>query len=208
MQEIIRVSAPNSVVLLSHMHNLNGKDPVPGQPLTADGWLGLSRFSHAKLLPEPRVFNDFLEEDKLGLLYEPSQQELGQANAFSLVATDRKKLFKVHHQIGEPFFALRNHPTVNQLFRISTQADKVLLQKNWPSAYVQAENARIDKFIPDKLFLGRGFLNEVSENKISEFNSREVADLMKKFILINTPQNYYLLNIFITEKKQSVIRTG
>jgi SAM-dependent methyltransferase/uncharacterized protein YbaR (Trm112 family) len=190
MREIARISKPGAVILLSHLHNLGGSDPVAGKPLTAEGWMRLSAFLKAKLLPEQQVFHNFLSQDILDLSYNASVEELKESNAFALVATNHEKIFRTYERIGERFFNLQTHLIINPLYHVSSKGREVILRKNWPSAFIQAENIIIDRIMPDTYSLDKEALREIQEGGISSLGPGKVIDLMKKFIFINVPKNY------------------
>jgi len=190
MQEIARISDSGAVILLSHLHNSGGSDSVAGTPLTAEGWMRLSPFLKTKLLPEPQVFHNFLSQDKLELSSSPSTEELEQSNAFSLIATNQEKIFRTYEQIGERFFNLQSHLIINPLYRISLRGSDVILRKNWPTAFIRAENIIIDRIMPDTYCLDRESLKQIQEDGILSLDPGRVIDLMKKFIFINVPENY------------------
>jgi len=190
MQEIARSSTPEALVLLSHLHNLGGGDPVAGEALKARGWMQLSRFYQAKLFPETQVFHDFLSHDRLDLSYSASEIEMEESNAFVLVAGNQEGIFRAYERIGERFFNLRSRLIVNPLYRVSSRGSKAILRKNWPSAFIQAENIIIDRIMPDTYSLDKEDLKEIQEGKISKLDPSKVIDLMRKFIFINVPKNY------------------
>lgn len=182
IQEIARLSSANTVILLSHLHNLNGRDPTPGEPLTASGWLNLCAIlPQSRLLPETRLFQDFLDKGRLDLFSQASQENLKEANAFSLIGTFQPELFRIYEGLNEQFFSLQRHLTINPLYRISSQGDGVCLQKNWPSQFIQNENIEIDKILPDTFSLDKQFL---------KLDTQRVDELMRQFILLNTPKDY------------------
>lgn len=190
MQEIARISTDNTVILLSHLHKLAGAEPVAGEPLTASGWLNLACLPQVRLFPETQVFKNFLTEDKLDLLYQPAEEEIEEADAFTLVGAFEQGAFRVYEGINKQFFNLRRHLVINPLYRVSSKNNKVILQKRWPSEFMQAENRNIDRILPDTLSLDRQFLREIAEGEFSKLDIDFVDELMKKFILINVPQNY------------------
>jgi len=220
--EIGRVSKTNNaLILLSHLHNLEEENPVAGEPLTALGWLDLVSFGQAKLFPETQVLENFLNEDKLDLLYDSTGGGIEKENAFVLVATSRPGVFRVYENIGGPFFNLRSHPIVNPLYHLLFKDSEVLLQKRWPSKFMRAENINIDRILPENLSLNKQIFKKlrpptsladsglflakfqwlrkfytflyhkkIIENKSLELDVSTVAELMKKFVLINVPAHY------------------
>jgi len=191
IEEMARVSqGHNADIFLSHLHNLAGNDPVAGAPLTARGWLDLVSCRQVKLLPQTKVFQDFLAEDKLDLAYDFEERDIPPEGAFALAAASQPGFFRVHTDLGAPFFNLRNHLAVNPLYQLSFRDSEVLLRKKWPSQFIQAENITIDRVLPQELSLDKRFLERVISGKTLESDACHLSDLMKKFVLINVPVQY------------------
>lgn len=191
MQEIARVAGENAIILLAHLHNLGGQNPVAGNPLTAEGWLKLSSFSHTKLLPEPQVFHNFLQQDTWNLLDNFTFDQIEKSNAFMLVASNHPEVFKNYSKIGERYFYPDNRLIVNPLYRQQKKGSSVVLHKAWPTDFIQAENHTVDEIIPDTCVLDDGIIRSVCENNISSPDIPKIIALMKKFIIIHAPENYY-----------------
>jgi SAM-dependent methyltransferase/uncharacterized protein YbaR (Trm112 family) len=191
MQEITRISKASAIVLLAHLHNLKGENPVAGNPLTAKGWLGLSSFSYAKLLPEPQVFSDFLQKNTWNLLDNFLPDQMQEVNAFMLVASNQSLVFKNYSNIGEQYFHPDQRFILNPLYRQHRKGNSVILCKKWPSNFIKAENKTTDKIMPDSYVLDEETIRSVRDNKISQINASKIIELMKKFILIYAPKNYY-----------------
>jgi SAM-dependent methyltransferase/uncharacterized protein YbaR (Trm112 family) len=192
IQEILRISQEEAIVLLAHLHNLKGQDPVAGNPLTAEGWLGLMHsFLYAKLLPEPQVLSDFLQKNTLNLSDNFSPAQLQEANAFMLVAGTRSQVFKNYSDIGEQYSHLDNQLILNPLYRRHIKGNSVRLRKKWPTDFIKAENFITDKIIPDTYVLDEGTTKLILENKVSQIHPSKISELMKNLILIHAPKDYY-----------------
>ncbi len=191
IEEFARVSkADNALIILSHLHNREKENPAAGEPLTASGWLNLVSFGEAKLFSETQVLKDFLTDNKLDLLFDSASTDIDRESAFALVATSRPGLFKVYPGLGGPFFNLRGRLVVNPLYQLSYKDNGVLLQKRWPHEFIRAENADIDKFLPDSLSLDGQLLDKVNAGKLLESDIHSLMQLLREFVLINVPAHY------------------
>ncbi len=191
MQEVSRISKESAIVLLAHLHNLKGKNPVQGLALTADGWLKLCSFSCVKLLSESIVFDDFLKNDILNLLDNFTPGELEQADALMLVASNNRAVFENYSNIGEQYFRLDDRLVLNPLYRQLREGSSVRLRKKWPTGFIEAENLTADKIMPDSYVLDEEIIRLVRDNKIAQIDACKITELMKKFILIYAPKKYY-----------------
>jgi len=191
VEEIGRLyNSDNGAMLFSHLHNMERENPAAGEPLTASGWLDLVSFSKARLFPERQILKDFLNDDKLDLSREYSNDVIQEIDAFVLIAASSPGLFKLYQGIGGDFFNLREHLIVNPLYRMSLKEDQALLKKYWPTKYMRQENKDIDAFLPSTFFLDRQSSEKIAAGKFSQLDTSLVQQLQKKFILINAPISY------------------
>jgi SAM-dependent methyltransferase/uncharacterized protein YbaR (Trm112 family) len=190
LQEIGRISQEEAIVLLMHLHNLGGQNPVAGSPLTAEGWLRLCLFPHAKLLPELRVFEDFLQKDSCNLLDACPPVQLKQANAFMLIASNSAGVFKNYSNIGEQYFYPDKGVVLNPLYRRQRKTDAVRLSKKWPTDFIRLENLPVDKIMPDSCSLDEEIVRSVQDNQIAQIDIPKISELMRKLIFIRAPKNY------------------
>lgn len=190
MREIFRISSDDYIAIFSHLHNKYGKDPAKGFALGAEGWKKLVPFLHGRMFSEGEIFENFFKENKLDLANDFSIEDSEDINAFSVVATSREDVFRVYKDIGDLFFNTQRHLIISPLYKILDREDKIILKKWHPSDYFQSENKVLYSALPETVVLGKELWREIKEAHISEANKGKVIELMKKFILINTPQNY------------------
>lgn len=191
MREVSRVNCLNGILILPHLHNREGQDPVKAFALTAEAWIKLLPFPHKKLFAEEDILRDFLANDRLDLRSGFSAKDSRNVNAFSIVAGTKHEIFKVYDNVGKPFIETRNHIAINPIYRISISGDVVTLKKEYPSVYFKSENSILEEFIPETVILDKKLFQEIIDRKITDLNTDKIMELMRNFTLINTPKDDY-----------------
>lgn len=190
MHEIKRVLNKDYLVVLSHLHNRFGNDPVAGAPLSGEEWRQRAAFSRACLLSEKDIFDGFYHSNRLDLSRDWGKSG-NDVNAFSLVASDRNDIFKIYESIGDQYFTLKGLVGINPLFqKISHNSEVCHYRKHWPSAYLRNENACFDAVLPESFVISKEACEAMGRNDGSCFVFEEIQQLIRKFFVIHIPARY------------------
>jgi hypothetical protein len=122
-----------------------------------------------------------------------SEDELNSSNAMILMATSDKSLFKVYDKVNRDFLSVKNNLVINPIYEMKSTDDSILLVRS--SQYARAQFLYEDyypltkKYIPEKYEIGKEFVSVIGR-KVHISDLEKAEDLMKRFIIINVPENY------------------
>ena len=69
------------------------------------------------------------------------------------------------------------------------KGNKILLERNFPSESFRTEYPLTGKYLPERCEIEKRFVNGRSVC-VSTENKTEIENLMRKFVIINVPENY------------------
>jgi SAM-dependent methyltransferase len=195
-REMERTLLPGGLILLQHLHNSLTQNPATGgYPLTHKTYAHLfdSDKFELNVMPEKRIVESYLFGNKLDLTAKYSEDELNSTNAMILMATSDKSLFKVYDKVNRDFLSVKNNLVINPIYEMKSTDDSILLVRS--SQYARAQFLYEDyypltkKYIPEKYEIRKEFVS-VSGRKVHISDLEKAEDLMKRFIIINVPENY------------------
>ena len=188
-REMERTLLPEGFLLLLHLHNSLLTNPGGGYPLTPKGWSRLFSFGQlkSKTMPEREIIKDFLLQNKLDLTKEYDENNLNSSNAVILLATSDESLFATYDRVDSDFLRVKNNLVINPIYEIKENGTKILLERTAFGCSLGELYPFAEKYLPISYEFDK---ESVNRRRVRISNSAEVEALMKKFILINLPENY------------------
>jgi len=188
MSEINRVCSDDSMVLLSHLHNPDSNDPWKGSPLPASEWLRLMTKPYSSALIDEVTFDEFVRFGRLDLSTPCSEQAIAQADAYTVVAADHPDIFRLHEDVDLGLHVTWGRLSINPVYQTTQVANRLLLNKHWPSDAMRAENELVDRLLPDRLELEAGLVESLTAKVVpSEWQAR-VGELLREFVVVRVPE--------------------
>jgi SAM-dependent methyltransferase len=182
---------PGGLILLPHLHNSLVHNRSAGYPLTPQTYTNLFDGDHleVKVIPERKIVENFLFINKLDLAEKYSEDELKSANAMVLIATSDRSLFRVFERVNRDFLSAKHNLVINPLYEMKPKGNSILLVRSSLkfSLLFGDDYPLTEKYIPEKCEIGKEF---VSGRKTHISDSEKAEDLMKRFVIINVPENY------------------
>lgn len=197
-REMERLLFPKGLLLLPHLHNSLSLDPAAdGKPLSPLNWISLFQQLPVKGLSERNLIEDFLLKNKLDLVKEYSEAELNACNAISLIGTEDRSLFRIY-EIENEFLMHKDNLIINPIYSINCGRGKAILQRHFPSESFRREYPLTEKYLPEEYVIDeslskiiKGKNSNLTQATISEKDLQHIEYLMRKFVVINVPKNYY-----------------
>ena len=198
-REMERLLLPQGIILLLHLYNSLSYDPAAhGKPLSPLNWGRLFQQLPVKTLPERNLIEDFVLNNKLDLVKEYPEAELNACNTICLVGTKDKTLFRVYKEINEGFLMHKDNLIINPIYGIEHRRERAILRRQLPSESFRREYPITEKYLPEEYTIGEGLCKilkgrtlNLAQTTIPEEDLHHIEYLMKKFIVINVPKNYY-----------------
>jgi len=187
-REMKRSLSLKGLMLLLHVHNSLTSNLGEDYALTPKSWHAL--FDQAqleiKVIPEKEAICKFLSGNELDLTNEYSEYELDSANSLIYLATLDKSLLVKYNMIDQEFLKIKNNLVINPIYKMKEESSKILLER-------LTSELTFDNYPLSEKYLARKYeidKQSVKGRQVEISNTREVEDLMKKFIVINVPNNY------------------
>jgi SAM-dependent methyltransferase len=189
LHEMNRAAGSGSAVLVSHLHNPLGRDVWKGRaPRAAKDWQRLFADRHTRLLVDDVVLEEYLRAGKLDLARESADREVVQANAWSILSTDRPELLTVYPDLRDKVLSLQDNLDLNPLYRTTRVAEGLLLEKHWLSESMREENVVVDRFLPDRLLLCEDDVRALSAETRTEAQEARLRELMGSLVVVEVPE--------------------
>lgn len=196
--EMERVISSQGLLLLLHLHNSENYNPAAGRPLSPTGWRNLFQNIPTKLVPENNVIEDFIFEDKLDLAREYSEPNLDSSNALIVIGTrDKSSVLRTYQSVWKPLLDNKSNLIINPIYMIEYQTNRVILRRKFSSESFRREYPITEKYLPEECITDERIAKALngktivtSSTELLEQDLNHIEDMMRKFIIINVPQNY------------------
>ncbi|MCL0072914.1 methyltransferase domain-containing protein [Dehalococcoidia bacterium] len=196
-REMERTLSPYGLLLLLHLHNSLDYNLAAGKPLSPSGWLNLFQQLPVKALPEKNIVEDFLMRGRLDLTKQYTEDELNFSNAISIVGTRKKSLLQTYQDVWRDFLGNKSNLIINPIYSIEHKPDKIILRRKFPSESFRNEYRLTEKYLPEEYAINGELAEAINGRTLNitctEFSKKDFAHieyLMRKFIVINVPEDY------------------
>jgi SAM-dependent methyltransferase len=193
-REIKRILNSNGLILLLHVHNSLVFNLGGGYPISPKDLADLFKSDNLtiKILPERKVLDNFLNQNKLDLFEDYYDEELNSSNALILIATLDKSIFKIYNNVDHDFLRVKNNLIINPIYDIKQKEDKYILKRSLAKYALGDHYPLSEKYLPEVYEINKDFLNgrQVRFHDLEKVNIEKANYLMKKFVIINVPENY------------------
>ena len=184
-KEFERVLSKEGMLLLLHLHNTLVENVAAGKPLSPSTWMGLFNLD-VMALPEKSIVVDFILRDLFDLSKKYSEEELNLSNAISIIRGADLDCFD---GIWKDILNIKENLIINPTYKMEEEGDKILLKREFPSVFFRKEYPLTEEYLPEKCEIDKNLVNGRSVC-VSDENEIEIEDLMRKFVVINVPENY------------------
>lgn len=187
-KEFERVLDKEGMVLLLHLHNALAKNVAAGKPLSPLTWKGLFDNIKVTALPEKNLIEDFILKDRLDLSKRYSEEELNVSD-ISIIGGGNLDYFD---RIWKDILKMKENLIINPIYKMKEKGDKIVLEREFPSEFFRKEYPLTEKYLPERCEIDKRFVDG-RRVCVSDSDEIEIEDLMRKFVVINVPENYIKL---------------
>lgn len=186
--EMVRLTTPDGVVVMPHLHSALGENFTAGDTLTPAGYRGLFEPLQPRLFSDARLLDDALERDVVDLAADLSAEELGAQPSFSLVATRERPAGHPVFRPREiaPVTEQREALTVNPLYRVERHGGQSVLTLTFPTPEYEEEFAECRRYLPDALTIDADLAGAI---RPAMFGA-EYETLRRRRIILDAPLRY------------------
>jgi SAM-dependent methyltransferase/uncharacterized protein YbaR (Trm112 family) len=183
-EEIGRVLDKAGVLAVTHLHNALCVNYSPGMPLSLAMLRRLFGKPNGRVFKESELLDNLLNHRELDLAQTPSDPELLAEPAWLVIATRSEGFFRVHKL---PARACRPAClSVNPLYRIEHDADKLLLRLQFPSKNYELEFEICRRYLPERVELKANAAQNLADARLEG----SWADLVQRRVVLDLPPHY------------------
>ena len=183
--EMTRISGPEGVVVMPHLHSALGENVSAGDPLTPEAYRSLFSRLNPRLFSDTRLLADVVDHRILDLSQEASPEELGSEPALALIASQDADIFR-RYEVPD-VQDVTGELKVNPLYRVVYRDGRSVLTLVFPSADYEAEFRACRQYLPSTVTV-KGDLTTAVRADTLEANGME---LRRRRILLDLPARYY-----------------
>jgi SAM-dependent methyltransferase len=195
ISELNRVLDPFALWLFPHLHNAEGDNPVAGRPLSYRDYLRCFKFLQPRILPENRVLQDLITHQSLDLEASSSEAAVRGSDVFTLIASRRSDLWRKHTDIGSLLWDRGSTLTVNPIYRVIDEGEKLRLLMNWPNKRLEEECQTIKQYLPFECEVEKPLLQRATEGRLERKDEMALQKLIRSFVLVRLPSAYTELGV-------------
>ena len=91
--------------------------------------------------------------------------------------------------IWEDVFNIKENLIINPIYKMKEKGEKILLEREFPGKFFRKEFPLTEKYLPERCEMDKRYVNGRSVC-VSDSDEIEIEKLMRKFVIINIPENY------------------
>jgi len=195
-RESERCLRQGGIVLPLHLHNSMVENISQGFALKPSGWSGLFQKMKTKIIPEDNLIEEYLLKRELDLSKEYTQEEINGSPAISIVGTNDEKVFDFYSNIDVPSRKDVRNLVINPIYEINRRGNQIHLDLQVPTEMYEKEYPLTMKYLNKNFVISSEISRYIRGNRadipvnISAKDRTQIDDLIKKFVLIDIPENY------------------
>ena len=182
--EIMRVTHPDGIVALPHLHSSEGENFSAGDPLSPSAYRDLFAPFRPSLFSDSRLLDGLLEEESLDLADERSPDHLRGEPSLTLLASRRTGMRRRLPALapGEVAGVL----AVNPLYTVEVRGGRSVLTLRFPTPEYEAEFGDCRRYLPDRLTVEADLSGPIDPRRLGP----PCAELRRRRVLLDVPRRY------------------
>ncbi|MDP6579444.1 MAG: methyltransferase domain-containing protein [Vicinamibacterales bacterium] len=182
--EMMRLTRPDGILLMPHLHSAHGDNFSAGDTLTPEGYRELFAECQPRLFSEARLFEDLIEHAVVDLTQELSPSELGTEAALTLVACRRNDRFRRH--CLPDMLPATGELVVNPLYRVERRDDATVLTLTFPTPEYEEEFGACRRYLPNTVTVDADLGGQIDRATLGA----RYDELRRRRVLIDAPPHY------------------
>lgn len=192
-KELRRVSRPDALYAITHLHNAASTNPNPGIPLTADGYLRVFQPLSGAIYPEAELLRNFHRTGILLLNEVTKYDSLQTSNAFAYLSFGSKTNNLSYHSLDRCIARRSDHLALNPLYESITAEGSLDLRLRWPSQALREECCADFQPLPEKVEIAAELMKSVLSRCLGDLPAETLETLIRSCVIVPEPSGEYLL---------------
>ena len=182
--EMMRVSEPEGVIVMPHLHSALGENVSAGDTLTPRAYRSLFSRQHPRLFSDAQMLTDVVDRRVVDLSDDLSPEELDAEPALALIASPRDDLFRRYEVPNPPDVV--GELRVNPLYQVDYRDGRSVLTLVFPSAEYESEFRACRRYLPDTVTVQGDLTTTVRTDTLEDGG----VELRRRRVLIDLPPRY------------------
>ena len=182
--EMMRISGPDGLIVMPHLHSALGENVSAGDTLTPDAYRNLFSRHTPRLFGDSRLLADVVDHQMVDLSREISPAELSTEPALTLIASRRADIFR-RYEVPD-LQKVSGELRVNPLYQVDCRDGHSVLTLAFPSPEYEAEFRACRQYLPDTVTID-GDLTTAGGVEVPETDG---AKLRRRRVLLDLPPRY------------------
>lgn len=177
--------SPRATVLVNHTHNQLVWSPSHGNPLLPSGYRNLFETKPARVFAESMLFSAVVDDHRLDLTTESSEEQLANDAALTLIASSVDGVFATHpiRRAPLPIGEWR----VNPLYVVEETTSSLHGVLRFPSPDYADEYGACRKYLPEAVEIDRAALKALQDEGLTG----PLDDLIRRRVVLQVPRLYF-----------------
>ena len=182
--EMLRVSEPEGVIVMPHLHNGLGENFSAGDTLTPRAYQQLFAHYQARLFSDADLLSNLVDHEIVDLSQDITPDALGSEPSMTLIASRMKNVFRPY-QI--PKILLGDETLqVNPLYRVESSSNGSVLTLTFPSSDYEKEFGECRRYLPTTVRVSVDLRDGISP----EMFGVDYPDLRRRRVIIDVPKEW------------------
>ena len=182
--EMVRVSGPDGLIVMPHLHSALGENVSAGNTLTPDAYRSLFSLQRPNLFCDSRLLADVVKHQVVDLSQEISLAELNTEPSLTLVASRRSDIFR-RYEVPDVQY-VSGELRVNPLYRVEYRDGHSVLTLAFPSTEYGAEFRACRQYLPNTITVRGNLTNAIQADNLKT----DSVELRRRRILLDLPPRY------------------
>lgn len=183
-EEMMRVSEPDGLIVMPHLHSALGENVSAGDTLTPHAYRNLFSRQHPRLFSDTLMLADVVDRRVVDLSRDLSPEEFGAEPALTLIASQRADLFR-RYEVPEAE-EVGGELRVNPLYHVEHRGGRSELTLVFPSAEYESEFRACARYLPDRITVPGDLTTTVRAETLDDGG----AELRRRRVLLDLPRRY------------------
>ena len=186
--ELMRLTGPDGLVVMPHLHSSLGWNYSAGMPLTPAAYADLFAPLQPRLFRDGDLLTSLLDRDAVDLTRAVTPEEMGAENSLTLVASPDASLFRGYAVPGQT--TVSGALVVNPLYRVTAHATGSTLTLTFPTPEYGDEFGGCRRYLPDTLDVPADLTGPLDPAALETALGADYASLRRRRVLIDAPRHY------------------
>ncbi|MGE0815850.1 MAG: hypothetical protein AB7O28_11490 [Vicinamibacterales bacterium] len=186
--ELMRVTGPDGVVALPHLHSADGENHSQGMALTPGAYADLFAPMAPRLYRDALLLDGVVDRQAIDLSHPVAPDRLGDEPAVTLVAGRRAEP-AAPFPLAAPD-AVTGQLAVNPLYEVSRDGDGTRLRLAFPTPEYADEFGACTRYLPAEVRVAADLTGALDDARVRAALGASYDDLRRRRVLLDVPAGY------------------